>query len=265
MYRSVGDRLHNDGVGRLRRGRLGVLCSESTGWAGHGGPAEASSDRPGTAFAGDAGHRCGGSGFPGGFGARRVAVSPARRRCAADGGQTSDLRTCTRCHPSVALWTPAENRTASRTRVRLLVDPGQPQYVARFAVGGVLASVRSRVDGAEEIGTNWAGRAVLTPRTGPGSVTWVAPRTVEGPGWVRVRSLRTQQRTESQCQVLYPACTDHVVRFLGTSRRDSFGAQNRAVQLGSVDQRSGTSPRGADLHDVDRAGVHPTGCPAPFI
>ena len=41
----------------------------------------------------------------------------------------------------------------------------------------------------------------LTPRTEPGNVLRVAPRTAERPGWVRVRSLRTQQRTESQCQL----------------------------------------------------------------
>ena len=48
---------------------------------------------------------------------------------------------------------------------------------------------------------SWDGQ--LTLRTGPGSVSRVAPKTVERSWRVCVRSLRTQQRTESQCQLIY--------------------------------------------------------------
>ena len=43
----------------------------------------------------------------------------------------------------------------------------------------------------------------LTLRTGPGNVYRVAPKQVEKPSRVCVRSLRTQQCTESQCQFVW--------------------------------------------------------------
>ena len=61
------------------------------------------------------------------------------------------------------------------------------------------------------------GRAGLTLRTEPGSVSRVAPKTVERLLRVRVRTLRTQQRTESQCQL--------ITFLLPTSRgQEAFGA-----------------------------------------
>jgi len=57
-------------------------------WAGHGGPAEASPDRPERPPRVTPATGAADPVFPGESGARREAVSPARRRCAADRGQT---------------------------------------------------------------------------------------------------------------------------------------------------------------------------------
>jgi hypothetical protein len=55
--------------------------------------------------------------------------------------------------------------------------------------------------GLEGMGCGWCGKPPgLTPRNQPRNVKRVAPRQVERLRSVRARSLRTQQRAESQCQ-----------------------------------------------------------------